>query len=154
MEGFNRFIIDLSVAYNTPVWLVLVTPVFLFFSFVFIVILLYKILQPSYKLYRIDIFHKMIWKWQYKQSDIIDLWCYCPTCGTMLSVDDENCRTTKNLGEKITFFVCQTCDGAEKGRIIGGDRAYALSVIKRAILGKIRQKTFDIYAKPTFKDAK
>jgi len=64
----------------------------------------------------------------------------------MLHVDDENCRTTSNLGEKITFFICDTCNESEIGRIKGGDRQYALKVIVREILAKIRLNTFDIYA--------
>jgi len=113
---------------------------------VFIVILLFKILEPKHKQYKRDIFEGMIWKWKYKGDEIVTLWCYCPTCQNMLSVDDENCNATRNLGDMTTFFICHECGGDEKGRIKGGDRRYSLSVIKRAILAKIRLKTFDIYA--------
>jgi hypothetical protein len=146
MESLLTYIEQLSINYNIPEWLIIGVPIAFFLMVVFIIILVVKILEPKYKLYRHDIFHGMIWKWKYSGDAIIDLWCYCPTCRESLIVDDENCNATKNLGEKITFFVCQECGGNEKGRIKGGDRKYALSIIKRAILAKIRLKSFDIYA--------
>jgi len=146
MENIIKLISQASENYNIPQWLVATMPILIFLMFIFIVILFIKILEPKYKQYKMDIFEGMMWKWKYKQDDIIDLWCYCSTCKSMLIVDDENCKTTQNLGEKITFFICNECGEKEIGRIKGGDRKYALSVIKRAILAKIRLKTFDIYS--------
>lgn len=146
MESLLTYIEQLSITYNTPTWLIIIAPIAFFIMVIFIVILAVKIFEPKYKLYTHDIFHGMIWKWKYKGDEIIDLWGYCPTCKESLSVDDENCNATKNLGEMVTFFVCHECGGDEKGRIKGGDRRYALSVIKRAILAKIRLKSYDIYA--------
>ena len=112
---------------------------------IFIVVLIVKILKPKYKMYKQDMFHGMLWKWKYNGERIIDLWCYCPACKSMLHVDDENCQTTSTLGDKTTFFVCDTCNEREIGRIKGGDRRYALKVVMRAILAKIRLNTYDIY---------
>lgn len=146
MESLITYIEQLSINYNTPEWLIVIVPIAIFLMVIFILVLVVQIFQPKYKRYLQDIFHGMIWKWKYNGGDIIDLWCYCPTCKESLIVDDENCNATKNLGEKITFFVCQECGGNEKGRIKGGDRRYALGIIKREILAKIRLKSFDIYS--------
>jgi predicted RNA-binding Zn-ribbon protein involved in translation (DUF1610 family) len=146
MQNLQDFIHSLSQAYNVPSSLIIAMPVFLFFLFIFLIFLVIKLLEPKYRLYKQDTFYNLVWKWKWKGSDIIDLWCYCPTCKAMLYVDDENCKATNNLGEKITFFVCNECGESEKGRIRGGDRRYALQVIKRAIMQKVRQKSFDIYA--------
>jgi len=141
-----RFIEKLSIQYGFPEWIILISFLALVLMIIFIIVLVVKIFEPKHKMYRKDMFEGMLWKWKYKGDKVIDLWCYCPTCGTMLHVDDENCKTTTNLGEKTTFFICNTCDEREIGRIKGGDRRYALKVIIRAILAKIRLKTFDIYA--------
>lgn len=131
--------------YNVPEYLVISLPIALFLMVIFLVILSFKIFEPKFKLYRADMFHNMLWKWKYKGDKIIDLWCYCPECGSMLHVDDENCKATTTLGDKVTFFICDTCNEREIGRIKGGDRKYALKVVIRDILAKIRLKTFDIY---------
>jgi len=146
MENLIELIEQVSKDYSIPQWLVVLAPIVISIMVVFIIILLIKILEPKHKQYKRDIFEGMIWKWKYNGDEIVDLWCYCPTCQNMLFVDDENCQATTNLGDMITFFICHECGGDEKGRIKGGDRRYSLSVIKRAILAKIRLKTFDIYA--------
>jgi hypothetical protein len=147
MESIKAYILQMSNTYNTPEWMIIVGPLAFLLMVIFIIVLVVKILEPKHKQYRQDIFHGMIWKWKYRGNEIIGLWSYCPTCKEMLSVDDENCRGTKNLGDMISFFVCENCGGIEKGRIKGGDRKYSLSVIKRAILANIRLKNFDIYNK-------
>lgn len=141
-----EFIAQLAKNYDFPQWVIVISIIALIFMFVFIVVLTIKIFEPKYKMYRQDMFEGMLWKWKYKGENIIDLWCYCPTCKSMLHVDDENCKATTTLGDKMTYFICDKCDEKEIGRIKGGDRRYALKVIIRAILAKIRLKTFDIYA--------
>jgi len=140
-----EFLSNLSTKYTLLQWEIIVS----FFSLVGLIILgtlvIRKIFEPKYKKYKQDMFKGMLWKWRYKGEKVIDLWCYCPACKSMLQVDDENCKTTLNLGEKITFFVCNNCEEKEIGRIKGGDRRFALKSIKREIFTKIRLNTFDIY---------
>ncbi len=138
-------IVAIAQEYNVPEYLVVILPLVIFLMAIFLVVLLFKIFEPNFKSYRADMFYDMLWRWRYEGDEIIDLWCYCPKCGTMLHVDDENCKATANLGEKITFFICDTCNEQEMGRFRGGDRQYVLKVITREILAKIRLKTFDIY---------
>ena len=136
----------IAIEYSIPEYLVIIMPIVLFIMVIFLLFLAFKIFEPKFKLYKTDMFYGMLWKWKYKGEMVIDLWCYCPTCKSMLIVDDENCNATANLGDKTTFFVCHECGDNEIGRIKGGDRHYALKVIIRAILAKIRLNTFDIYA--------
>ncbi|MDD3324626.1 MAG: hypothetical protein PHN38_05860 [Sulfurospirillaceae bacterium] len=141
-------IIDLlpriSALYDIPLWIVEV----LVFSIVVIILgfpfVVYKLLEPKYKKYKQDEFHNVIWKWQYRGDNITLLWCYCPVCSSALMCDDENCKATSNLHEKTTFFVCNECGGCEKARVQGGDRRYVLSGVKREIMRKIRNSTFQI----------
>ena len=141
-----EFIVSLSQQYGFPVWVVVGSFLGIVIMLIFIVVLLIKIFEPKHKLYKQDMFHGMLWSWKYKSERIVELWCYCPACKSMLHVDDESCKATSNLGDKITFFICNSCEEREIGRIRGGDRNYALKVIIREILTKIRLKTFDIYA--------
>lgn len=141
-----EFIASLSQQYGFSEWAVIGSFLAITIMLVFIVVLLIKILEPKHKLYKQDMFHGMLWRWKYKSDRIVGLWCYCPECKSMLHVDDESCKATSNLGDKITFFICDSCGEREIGRIRGGDRNYALKVIIREILAKIRLKTFDIYA--------
>jgi len=139
------FITNLAQQYNFPEWAIIGSFLAIVIMLIFIIVLIVKILEPKHKMYRQDKFHGMMWKWKYKNDRIVDLWCYCPTCNSMLHVDDENCKATSTLGDKTTFFICDTCNEREIGRIKGGDRRYALKVVIRAILAKIRLNTYDIY---------
>jgi len=141
MEQLREF----AEKYGFSEWVIISSFISMTLMCIFIVVLIVKIQEPKYKMYKQDMFHGMLWKWKYKGERIIDLWCYCPTCKSMLHVDDENCKATSTLGDKTTFFICDTCNEREIGRIKGGDRRYALKVVIRAILAKIRLNTFDIY---------
>lgn len=145
MESLKGLVEGLSKEYSLPEWIVIGTPIFFFFLFTILIFLAIKILEPKYRLYKADKFYNIIWRWKWRKDEIIDLWCYCPECNAMLFVDDENCKTTTNLNEKITFFICRECGDREKGRIKGGDRRYSLSTVKRDIFGKVRNSSFDIY---------
>jgi uncharacterized protein YlaI len=145
MNSILDLVSQIAQEYDLPQWLVISGPIVIFFMVIFLIFLAFKIMEPCYRLYKEDMFYNVIWRWNWKGSEVIDLWCFCPTCKAMLFVDDENCRTTTMLNEKITFFVCHDCGEHEKGRLKGGDRRYVLNVVKRDIAAKVRHKTFDIY---------
>ncbi len=107
------------------------------------------LMRPKYYKFREMLLFKVLWRWKYKKGDIIALWCYCPKCRAMLYCDDENCRTTDVLQDKITFFVCNECGGNELGRVVGGDRRYALSLVRRDIWRHIKDGTYNEVAKAT-----
>lgn len=58
-------------------------------------------------------------------------------------VDDENCRSNESLQDKVTYFICNECGGHELGRVVGGDRRYALSLVKRDLWRHIKEGTFN-----------
>ena len=103
---------------------------------------LFYISRPAYKQFKEAILYDVLWKWQWKGQSIIGLWCYCPDCGGDLVCDDENCKTTSNLNEKTTFFICNGCGGHEKGRIKGGDRRYAITVVRRELRRRVSSGEF------------
>jgi len=107
------------------------------------------LMRPKYFRFRELILFKVLWRWKYKKGDVIGLWCYCPKCQSMLMVDDENCRSEETLQHKITFFVCPTCGGHELGRVVGGDRRYVLSLVRRDIWRHIREGTYNEVATAT-----
>lgn len=73
---------------------------------------------------------------------VVSLWCYCPECGSELTCDDESCRSSNVLANKITYFICQKCGEVEKSRITGGDRKYVLKIIRLEILKRVNENSY------------
>ena len=139
LDLLNRF----SVIYHIPKWAVDSAAIAIFCILILSPFVAYYLMRPKYHNYREMFLFKVLWRWKYKKGDVISLWCYCPKCGGMLICDDENCRTTTQLQEKITFFVCNECGGDELGRVVGGDRRYALSLVRRDIWRHIKEGSYN-----------
>lgn len=142
MEKILDLLNRISVLYNIPGWIVntgaiIIAVILIAFPFV-----VRRLMQPKYYPFRELILFKVLWRWKYKKGDIVGLWCYCPKCQAMLMCDDENCRNSETLQGKNTFFVCNECGGNEQGRVVGGDRRYALSLVKRDIWKHIQSGTY------------
>ena len=133
----------ISELYNIPQWAVNVGAVTIFCILVAFPFLVRHLLQPKYYRFRELILFKVLWRWKYKKGDVVGLWCYCPKCQAMLMVDDENCRSNESLQNKITYFICNECGGNELGRVAGGDRRYALSLVKRDVWRHIKEGTYN-----------
>ncbi len=149
MEKILSLLTRISELYAIPQWIVnsgaiAICIILLAFPFVARVLM-----RPKYFKFRELILFKVLWRWKYKKGDVIGLWCYCPKCQSMLMVDDENCRSEETLQHKITYFVCPTCGGHELGRVIGGDRRYVLSLVRRDIWRHIREGTYNEVASAT-----
>lgn len=112
-------------------------------SILVLAILLFVLLQPKYKKFKEVTLYNVLWKWRWNGKNIYALSCYCPTCQSELYFDDENAKISKNLNEKITFFICKKCNEEEKGRIQGGDRNYAKSIVTREIHRLVNNKKFE-----------
>ena len=143
MEKILSLLTRISELYAIPQWIVnsgaiAICIILLAFPFVARVLM-----RPKYFKFRELILFKVLWRWKYKKGDIIGLWCYCPKCQSMLMVDDENCRSEETLQHKITYFICPTCGGHELGRLVGGDRRYVLSLVRRDIWKHIREGTYN-----------
>ncbi len=142
----------ISTLYNIPQWAVNIGAITIFIILVAFPFVAKKLLEPKYRKFKQMSMYNVLWRWKYKKDDIVGLWCYCPKCLSILSCDDENCRATEELQEKITFFVCNECGGHEQGRVVGGDRRYAVSLVKREVLRQIRTTEY-IATMKAFKDA-
>ena len=142
MEKIIDLLTRISELYNIPQWAVnagAITICIILVAFPFVA---RHLMRPKYYKFREIILFKVLWKWKYKKGDIVGLWCYCPNCQAMLMCDDENCRSNESLQDKITYFICHECGGNELGRVVGGDRRYALSLVRRDIWRHIRDGSF------------
>jgi predicted RNA-binding Zn-ribbon protein involved in translation (DUF1610 family) len=149
LEKILSLLTRISELYAIPQWIVnsgAIAICVILISFPFIARVL---MRPKYHKFRELILFKVLWRWKYKKGDVIGLWCYCPKCQNMLMVDDENCRSEETLQHKITYFVCPECGGHELGRVIGGDRRYVLSLVRRDIWRHIRDGSYNEVATAT-----
>lgn len=149
MEKILSLLTRISELYSIPQWIVNSGAIAICIILVAFPFVARYLMRPKYYKFRELILFKVLWRWKYKKGDIIGLWCYCPKCQNMLMVDDENCRSSESLQDKITFFVCPVCGGHELGRVVGGDRRYVLSLVKREIWRYIREGTYNEVATAT-----
>jgi predicted RNA-binding Zn-ribbon protein involved in translation (DUF1610 family) len=107
--------------------------------------ILYIILHKTeeYERFRSIKFYNIVWRWNWMSNKrVVSLWCYCPECGSELTCDDESCRSSNVLANKITYFICQKCGEVEKSRITGGDRKYVLKIIRLEILKRVNENSY------------
>lgn len=143
MEKIIDLLSRISALYNIPQWIVNSGAVAIVVILIASPFVVRYLMQPKYYKFREMILFKVLWRWKYKKGEVIGLWCYCPKCQAMLMVDDENCRSEENLQNKLTFFICHECGGNELGRVVGGDRRYVLSLVKRDIWRHIRDGSYN-----------
>lgn len=149
MEKILSLLTRISELYAIPQWIVNSGAIAICIILVAFPFVARYLMRPKYSKFRELILFKVLWRWKYKKGDIIGLWCYCPKCQSMLMVDDENCRSEETLQHKITYFVCQECGGNELGRVVGGDRRYVLSLVRRDIWRHIRDGSYNEVASAT-----
>ncbi len=143
MEKIIDLLTRISELYAIPQWAVNTGAIAIFCILVAFPFVVRHLMQPKYYRFRELILFKVLWRWKYKKGDVVGLWCYCPKCQAMLMVDDENCRSNESLQDKVTYFICNECGGHELGRVVGGDRRYALSLVKRDLWRHIKEGTFN-----------
>lgn len=143
MEKIIDLLTRISELYAIPQWAVNTGAIAIFCILVAFPFVVRHLMQPKYYRFRELILFKVLWRWKYKKGDVVGLWCYCPKCQAMLMVDDENCRSNESLQDKVTYFICNECGGNELGRVVGGDRRYALSLVKRDLWRHIKEGTFN-----------
>ena len=143
MEKIIDLLTRISELYAIPQWAVNTGAIAIFCILVAFPFVVRHLMQPKYYRFRELILFKVLWRWKYKKGDVVGLWCYCPKCQAMLMVDDENCRSNESLQDKVTYFICNECGGHELGRLVGGDRRYALSLVKRDLWRHIKEGTFN-----------
>ena len=143
MEKIIDLLTRISELYAIPQWAVNTGAIAIFCILVAFPFVVRHLMQPKYYRFRELILFKVLWRWKYKKGDVVGLWCYCPKCQAMLMVDDENCRSNESLQDKVTYFIRNECGGHELGRVVGGDRRYALSLVKRDLWRHIKEGTFN-----------
>lgn len=143
MEKILSLLTRISELYAIPQWIVNSGAIAICIILVAFPFIARYLMRPKYSKFRELILFKVLWRWKYKKGDIVGLWCYCPKCQSMLMVDDENCRSEETLQHKVTYFICQECGGNELGRVVGGDRRYVLSLVRRDIWRHIRDGSYN-----------
>lgn len=99
-------------------------------------------IEPEFRTYTEDFIDGMIWRWDWRGSQIHNLNCFCPTCDAQLV-----CNNSLGCAE----FICERCttDPSQRtfhpiGRIIatmsGGGCYYAREATEREIYRRIRKK--------------
>ena len=149
MEKIISLLTRISELYAIPQWIVDSGAIAICIILIAFPFLARYLMQPKYYKFRELILFKVLWRWKYKKGDIIGLWCYCPKCQNMLMCDDENCRSEETLQHKITYFICPDCGGNELSRVVGGDRRYGVSLVKREIWRHIRAGSYNEVATAT-----
>lgn len=96
-------------------------------------------IEPGYKRYVKDTLKGAKWRWSWHGGSISNLWCFCPTCDAQLIPSE---------GVDSTYFICERCSPTERHRrdgfpgrvitILRGDRHYAVGIIEREILRRVR----------------
>jgi len=96
--------------------------------------------EPDFEdLYRSDHLFGADWHWSYRNGDINNLWCLCPTCKSELvysEIQPDPYSFNHNRKEPRVDFICERCDLTRC--TLNGSRSYALERIKREIRRKIR----------------
>lgn len=132
LKLLSRHLVSLANSKVTiPIWLlgVLVIGSLLFVAVVVLVLLDSRRARLTWKDYRTDTFHDMVWRWGYGStpSEVEGLCCFCPHDDTQLVYSEEYDRTS---------FVCETCH--KRFGPVPGDRFHVLSMVTRQIHRKLR----------------
>jgi len=118
---------------------------FITICIVFTLVLLFLILKifflkPAYFYYVEDTFYKITWKWRWKKSAVVELYCFCPKCDEKLVYDDTSCNDRFSLN-KETKFICEKCHLSSS--LSGGNISYSLNIIEREINRKVRLNIYE-----------
>lgn len=109
--------------------------------FIKIFINLKKGSKLDYLTYKEDFIYKAKWKWNWEKNSITNIQCYCPNCNNLLVYDDRSCHT-KSTELTKTDFICETCNSQIISTIHGGNKNYAINLVKREIERRIRTEEY------------
>ncbi len=124
--------------YSVPGWALTILGLVAFITIVRTIIgLLAKYYAASQNSYVDDMLFGAKWRWSWFGKDILNLWCFCPTCDSELVYDDSSTRFQAFETPK-TLFICEHCNRNVIARVDGGGKNYALSAVEREIRRRIR----------------
>lgn len=134
----------LTMWYSLPGWAWLIVLIFAVLGLIVVIFSIYVLLNkgggkdPVYSSYVEDRIHGAVWRWDWSNSIIYNLWCFCPTCDATLVYDD--IRNKYDFDKPTeTYFICENCGHKTVSKILG-DKDRAIGVIKREIERRVRQK--------------
>ncbi|RXK06598.1 hypothetical protein [Halarcobacter bivalviorum] len=85
-----------------PIWLQLL-PIVL----PIILVIAIKLIGKNRSKYTEDTFYNIKWNWKWHKDDIVNLECFCPTCGESLYYDDTTSKFTLQVSK--VDFICDKC---------------------------------------------
>ncbi len=88
-------------------------------------IISFKPTRLPYHKYRHDTFKGALWRWEWRDFHVENLWCYCPTCNQELSYKCDHLLFK-------TEFLCQRCE-KHLCSYDGDNINYVLSHVKREV---------------------
>lgn len=124
--------------YLIPGWVLVILILFALFGLYTLFVRFRSEEEPDFYKYKEDNFNEAIWRWEYNNNRIKNLWCFCPICDTIL-VSRVIGPTFKHY--KIeTIFICENCEKTVTK--IKGKVQFAKGYIERKIDRKIRTKEY------------
>ena len=127
--------------YPLPIWSLIIIFILLLILFIKIFINLKKASKLDYLTYKEDSIYKAKGTWNWEKNSITNIQCYCPTCDSVLVYDDRSCHTKATELTK-TDFICETCNSQIVSTIHGGNKNYAINLVKREIERRIRTEEY------------
>ena len=94
-------------------------------------------IKEEFSEYKEDMIKNAKWRWEWQNSKISNLWCFCPQCDATLVYNDNAC-TNFYSDKNNTLFICENCNNKTVSDIDGGNKSYALRFVKREIERRIR----------------
>lgn len=112
--------------------------IFIVFSLITMIILYFVFFneKEDYLSYTEDTLYDVVWKWEWKKDEVINLKCFCTRCDNTLVYENDY-----NLNK--TYLICPSCEH-QLSEVRGGDYSYVNSLIKRFIAKKVRLKEYNI----------
>ncbi len=95
--------------------------------------------SPSEYDYNENHFEGVLWRWHYAPGGMItNLWCYCPTCDTVLVYRDDydDGRGYSGIGNPVMHVTCERC--GPKQATLAGHRESAVARVTRQIERNLR----------------
>lgn len=117
---------------SIPVWLFSILVIIVCLSIFTIIV---RLKSPEWESYKEDKFDRLTWRWNYNNSNIINVCPYCPIDDTLLTY-----RYIGGIGKIESIFICDTCKrefGPYSGSISDIENR-----IKRQIDRKIRKREY------------
>jgi hypothetical protein len=131
-------------AYQVPGWLLAAISVLALVTVVRSLVGLRTVASPQHFQFVEDQLYGAKWRWSWSGGDVSNLWCFCSRCDSELVYDDSTARSIYSHEGARTHFICEHCSRETVASIPGGDKDYALGVVRREIRRKVR---LGLYAK-------